>query len=191
MTISTIRTDRRPTAGFSLTELIIGSSLSVVVLAGVLSAFVMLGRSGMRAANYSTAEAEIRRAIETFSQDVRMANGIEWTSDTSITLSLASPNAYDSLASPHTNRVTYAYGAGLFYQQPGASTSTATRNVLARNISSFSFSRYNRLDSPAANNAETKRVQFTMNVRQSGATLVATNTTLVLGTYILRNKVAN
>lgn len=191
-TISTIRTDRgRRLAGFSLTELIIGSSLSAMVLAGVLSAYLMLARSGLSASNYSMAEAEVRRAIETFSQDVRMANGIEWTSDTSVTLILPTPNAYDALASPHTNRVTYAFGAGLFYKQPGASTATADRKVLVRNLSSFQFYRYNRLNGAATSNADTKLLRFSMNVQQTRATAVTTNTNLVLGTYLLRNKVAN
>lgn len=190
-TISTTRTDRRRSAGFSLTELIIGSSISTFVLAGVLSAYLMLARSGLNASNYSMAEAEIRRAIETFGEDVRMANGIEWTSETSITLILPTPNAYDALASPHTSRVTYAFGSGLFYKQPGASSSSETRTVLVRNLSSFRFYRYNRLNGTATSNADTKLLRFTMNVQQSRATAVTTNTNLVLGTYLLRNKVAN
>lgn len=190
-TTSTTRTDRRRTAGFSLTELIIGSSISTMVLAGVLSAYLMLARSGLNASNYSIAEAEVRRAIETFGEDVRMANGIEWTSDTSVTLVLPTPNAYDALPSPHTNRVTYAFGSGLFYKQPGASSSTETRTVLVRNLSSFSFYRYNRLNGTATSNTDTKLLRFTMNVQQTRATAVTTNTNLVLGTYLLRNKVAN
>lgn len=191
-TISIIRTERRGRpAGFSLTELIIGSSLSAMVLAGVLSAYLMLARSGLSASNYSVAEAEARRALETFSQDARMANGIEWTSDTSITLILPTPNAYDALGTGHTNRVTYAYGAGLFYQLPGAASSLEKRNVLVRNLSEFKFFRYNRLNRAATSNADTKLLRFTMNVQQTRATTVATNTNLVLGTYLLRNKVAN
>jgi Tfp pilus assembly protein PilW len=162
-----------------------------MVLAGVLSAFLMLSRSGVSAANYSMAEAEIRRAIEHFSQDVRMANGIEWTSDTSVTLILPSPNAYASTDAAHNNRVTYAYGSGIFYKLPGAATSTATRTVLVRNLSSFQFFRFNRLNGTATSNADTKLLRFTMNVRQAHATVVTANTNLVLGTYLLRNKVAN
>ena len=55
----------------------------------------------------------------------------------------------------------------------------------------FKFRGYNRLDATAANNDETKRIQLSMNVRRTGSTLVAANTTLVLASYILRNKVAN
>ena len=174
-------------AGFTLTELMIGASLSVIVLAGVLSAFVMLGRSGMNAANYSVSESEIRRGIEDFAQDVRMASGITWNSTDSITLTV--PNNYTSTS----NKVTYSYdsGTGWFYRVPGDSTATTPKTVYVRNISSFTFYRYNRLDTAAANDAETKRIQLSMNVRRSGSTLVAANTTLVLASYILRNKITN
>ena len=110
MTTSSTRIDaRRRAAGFSLTELIIGSSVSMIVMAGILSAFLLLGRSGMNAANYSMAEAEIRRAIEEFSQDARMASNLTWNSASSITLTLVPPNAYSALPSPQTNQVTYAH----------------------------------------------------------------------------------
>lgn len=178
--------------GFSLTELLVASTLSVMVLAGVLSAFLMLGRSGMNVASYSVSESEIRRGIEEFSQDVRMASDVTWNSATSITLTV--PNNYTSTS----NMVTYAYDetttgatAQCFYRVPGNATSTAARTVYVRNISSFSFSRYNRLDAAAANDTETKRLQISMNVRRTGATVVAANTTLVLASYILRNKVTN
>lgn len=170
----------------------IGTALSTIVMAGVLSAFLMLGRSGMSAAGYAVSEAEIRRGVEEFSQDVRMASAIAWNSATSITLTV--PNNYAG----HGNQVTYAYDdattgptAQCFYRMPGGASSTAGKLIFVRAVSSFAFARFNRLDGPATNNAETKRIQISMNVRRTRATLVAANTTLVMASYILRNKVAN
>ena len=65
---------RRPTAGFTLVELLIASSLGTIVLAGVLAAFLMLVRSGVRASNYSVMESQTRRAFEQLGIDARMAN---------------------------------------------------------------------------------------------------------------------
>jgi len=45
------------------------------ILTGVLSAFLMMGRSGYNAANYSMMEAEARRALESFSEE--SADGLE------------------------------------------------------------------------------------------------------------------
>ena len=186
------RRARRACRGFTLAEVIIGATLGTIVLAGVLSAFLMLGRSGMNAANYSMSESEIRRAIEDFSQDIRMASNITWNSAQSITLTV--PNNYTS----NGNQVTYAWDsatsgstAQCFYRMPGNTSSTAAKTIYVRNVSSCSFARYNRLDAPATSDNETKRVQVTLNVRRTGFTLVAANTALISASYTLRNKPAN
>jgi Tfp pilus assembly protein PilW len=189
MTISTIHSerprdsrtrDRRAApGGFTLVEVIIGATLSAFILAGVLSAFLMLGRSGANAANYSMSETQIRRAIEEFAQDVRMANNLTWNSERSITLTV--PGNYAA----NGHQVTYAWDnattgdtAQCFYRMPGDSSSTAAKTIFVRQVSALSFARFNRL-------------QLTMNVRRTGKTLVAANTTLVSASYTLRNKVAN
>ena len=168
----------------------IGAALSSVVLAGVLSAFLMLGRSGVNLAGYSVAESEMRRGLEEFSQDVRMASNLTWNSATSVTLTV--PNNYAS-STPLPNLVTYAYDSATatFRRRPGDAASTVDPTIFIRDVSSFSFTRYNRLDAVAASNAETKRIQITLNVRKTGRTLVAANTTLVSASYTLRNKPAN
>ena len=208
MIISTIHTEPRARArsgscararrsfgagGFTLVEVMVGATLGSMVLAGVMAAFLMLGRSGMNVANYSMSEAEVRRAIEDFSQDVRMASNVTWNSAQSITLTV--PNNYAN----NTNQVTYTYDsstsgetAQCFFRTPASGTSAASAKlILARSISSFAFARYNRLDAAAGSNSETKRIQLTFNVRRTGRTLVDANTTLVSASYLLRNKVAN
>jgi hypothetical protein len=208
LTTSSTRIDaRRRAAGFSLTELIIGSSVSMIVMAGILSAFLLLGRSGMNAANYSMAEAEIRRAIEEFSQDARMASNLTWNSASSITLTLVPPNAYSALPSPHTNQVTYAHDNAnrVFYRLLGTPAAPpppppppflTARTDLVRSVSALTYYRFKRDDTPitdASSNhdAETKRIQISMNVRRGGQTLVDTNTTAVMASSILRNKPVN
>lgn len=178
--------------GFTLPEVIIGASLGTIVLAGVLSAFLMLGRSGINVANYSMSESEIRRAMEEFAQDVRMANNVNWNSETSITLTV--PGNYTSTS----NQVTYAWDsattgttAQCFYRKPGNASSTSPSTIFVRNVSNFYFRRFNRLNGSASTNAETKRIQITMNVRRTGQTVVAANTSVVSVSYLLRNKVAN
>ncbi|MSU50889.1 MAG: hypothetical protein EXS37_17670 [Opitutus sp.] len=203
MTTSTIRIDRRlRTGGFSVTELIIGASLSTFVLAGVLSAYLMLGRSGMNAASYSMSEAEIRRGVEEFSQNVRMASGLTWNSPRSITLTLVAPNAYSGLASPHTNKVTYGFDepplneTNPFYRLPGTTASSSARTILVRNVSTLTYYRYDRLDNKfnddgVNHDASTKRIQISLNVLRKGKTLVDANTTVVMASNILRNKIVN
>src|SRR5215217_8104829 len=73
-----LRQPANSVAGFTLVELQIGAVLGTMVLAGVVSSFLMLGRTSIGAVNYSVAESELRRGIEEFSRDVRMAKTIRW-----------------------------------------------------------------------------------------------------------------
>ncbi|MBI3874494.1 MAG: prepilin-type N-terminal cleavage/methylation domain-containing protein, partial [Verrucomicrobia bacterium] len=92
MIISTTKPDpARRRAGFTLVEVMIAASLGSFVLLGVLTTFLMLGRSGVAAQNYSQMEGDARRGLEEFAQDVRMANDITLNGSspyTSITLSM-------------------------------------------------------------------------------------------------------
>lgn len=181
------RPNQRRRSAFTLPEVMIGASLGSVVLLGVMSTFLMLGRTGMNAANYSVSETEIRRGIEEFAQDARMASNFRWNSETSVTLTV--PNNYAA----NGNQVTYAYdsGAQTFFRRPGDTSSTADAMTLISSVSDLEFFRYNRINDPATTDAETKRVQVTLNVRRTGSTLVAANTTLVSSSFLLRNKIAN
>lgn len=177
---------------FSLVELQIGLVIGAVVFAAVITSFLMAGRMSMSAAYYSESEKEVRRGIEEFSRDVRMARAIVWNGSTSITLTV--PDNYTG----NGNQVTYAYDAAAtgdtamsFYRKPGNAAALTTRAVLVRNVSSFGFARFNRLNSVAGTDSETKRIQITLNVRRARSTLVAANTTLVSASYTLRNKAIN
>jgi prepilin-type N-terminal cleavage/methylation domain-containing protein len=102
-----LQVERNRTAGFTLVELLIGLSLSLIIMAGVLSSYIFLGRSftrslGITSANQPNLESKGRRALAYFAQDVRMASGISGTpSASSLTLTLP--------ASSGTTAVTYTY----------------------------------------------------------------------------------
>src|SRR3954469_20406220 len=108
---------RRRCRGFTLIELTMATTIASMVMTGVLSSFVLMGKNGYNAANYSMMEAESRRALETFTREARMANNITWTSANSVTLSVV-----DGVG---TYNVSYAYDpstagstARTFYRQP-------------------------------------------------------------------------
>ena len=81
-----ISTRRPGERGFTLVEVMIASTISAAVLAGVLTAFLMMGRNGYNASNYCVMESEARRALETFGSEARMANNLTWNSVNSVTL---------------------------------------------------------------------------------------------------------
>ena len=191
MTISTAKRSRR-NAGLTLVEVMIAGGIGSFVMTGVLSVVLMMGRSGMSAANYAGMEAESRRAVDEFAQDVRMSSDLTWNSDTSVTLTV--PDNYASSG----NKVTYGYDnattgptASSFYRLPGPASSTSGRFVLARNVTSLTFMRYTRTNTVATDDFSAKRLQLTMNLRTTAQTTVDQNTLVISASYVLRNKPSN
>lgn len=178
--------------GFTLAEVMIGSTISSIVLLGVLSTFLMLGRSGTNIVSYTTMDAQTRRALEDFAQDIRMASDIDWNSDSSITLTV--PDNYTG----NGNQVTYAWETDsaqanyhYFYRKPGAAAATTTKTNYIANVTGFTFYRYDRLNSPTTTKAATKRVQFSMTITTANRTVVSATDTTLSASFILRNKTTN
>ena len=186
----------RPAAGFTLVEIMIGSSIGSFVLLGILSAFLTLGRSGARLFNYNVMETESRRALDEFSQDVRMASDVVWNSSSSITLTV--PDNYTSNA----NQVTYAYDSSTtgatktsFYRTPSNSDATdvTSKTVLVHNVTSCIYKRYDRSTPAVAatTDVSTKRIELALKISITSTTTVAATENAISATYLLRNKLAN
>ena len=176
--------DRR---GFTLTELIIAASLSSVILAGVLSTFLMMGRTGANTANYAKLEAEARNALEYFGRDVRMANNVSWGSlppSTATSLTLTIP---PSSAGGPTRTVIYAWdSASKRFIRRDSTTGTF---VLIANCTVFSFQAYKLGGTGEASNAlETKQIQLSLTASRSSTTVVTATDVVLSARFILRNK---
>lgn len=84
---------RRTLQGFTLVELLISAGLSGIILVGVLTAFLMIGRVSTNIQNYSEIEASARKALETISRDVHSAYAIKTFSATSVDLAIPDATA--------------------------------------------------------------------------------------------------
>lgn len=170
----------------------VGVGLAGIVLAGVLTTFLLLGRSGINLASYATMETQTRRGLEEFAQDVRMASAITWNSETSVTLTV--PDNYTGTA----NQATYAWDTTTgsstyhcFYRTPGTSSSANPRTTLVPRVTSFSFYRYDRLNASTCDDASTKRLQLEMTVTTTNTTVVDATDTTLSASFILRNKTSS
>jgi len=168
-------------SGFTLVEMMVGATLSGFILAGVLSTFLFMGRTGANIRNYSDMESQARRALEQFAQDVRQASAVSWTNDTTIVLTVDSAN------------VTYAYASGAFTRATAAGTST-----LLNGITTFAFKAYSitgieitgigTTTSLASANLNTKQLQISLEAARTSTTVTTATNTVLSARFILRNK---
>lgn len=182
---------------FTLVEVLVGSTLGAIVLAGVLSAFLFLGRAGVAVQNYSDMEAQAREAMETFALDVRMAYGVSWTISngdaTAVTVTVEE-NGGEA-------RYTYTYdsGAGTFSRQrtfPSAGSVRLLISGIKRNAAVDFFTAYKidtqRIDfsttSAAAAANMTKQIQISLEAERLRTTLGAATNKVVSARFVLRNK---
>ncbi len=201
MTISTPSTDRRlaDPCGFTLTELMISAVLGAFILLGILTTFLMIGRTGANAANYAELEAQARKALETFGEDVRMANNVDWNgvlpssspAPTIVTLTIPPSTLGGGTVTKtyylDTNPTSPTYRCFLWKYGTLASTNPGT--VLIHNVRTLAFNAY-KIGSagPATNALDTKQIQLSLTAARS-TTTVATATDMVLSArFILRNK---
>jgi hypothetical protein len=175
-------------AGFTLVEVQIAATLSTFVLAGVLSAFVFMARTGVRSSGYAEMEAEVRRGMDEFARDARNATDVRWHSAQSLTLIVNGAPvtyAYDSTPGSATYEAFYRI-AGEPAAQP--------RVVLVRGVGSdFSFRRY-KLEQPgvtdntARNDQETKLLQLSLRAARTSVASVGASQSAISARYLLRNK---
>ena len=193
MPISTITRNRAASAGrsFTLVEVMIVVLLSGIVLAGVLTTYVQLMRSGVRITEYAEMNAQIRRGLEQLGVDLQNATAITWHSASDITLTVPALGG-------STRQVTYAWTSATqsLFLVPGTdSTVTAGRTFLVSGIPAFSggaagvsFARFDRDGSPAVTDLATKRVQVIMNVVRQARTAATATDTVVSAAFLMRNK---
>jgi prepilin-type N-terminal cleavage/methylation domain-containing protein len=180
-------------AGFTLTELLIATSLSGIVLAGVLTTFLLIGRAGFNASAYADMSSALRNSLDQFHRDARLASDVRWHDSRRLTLLLPRPSG-------DTESVTYGYEpsspdsvTGVFYREI-VRENTPVRTILARDIASdFAFQRY-RLGSAsdlapaAANDLETKLVEVNLRAVRRGANGSPVSQNAVSARCLLRNK---
>lgn len=134
-------------AGYTLVELLVGVSLSLVVLAAVLSTYTFLGRNLIRLANQQGLDAEARRALDYFKQDTRMASAITNPSETALTFTRSTSTGNTTATYNYYSTATTVGGLAIAAGSLTRTTpASSTPLILLRNLQTFSFTYYNGSD---------------------------------------------
>lgn len=205
MTITTpsLTLDRsRRNAGFTLVELMIAATISAAILAGILSTFLFLGRSGANIQNYSDMESQARKALELFAEDTRQASAVTWVTNNQIRLTVnGNPHTY-TYASGTLSRQTVISGTttntvlltGIIPPVARTDTNATTCTPFFRgyNINGVEFTAIQYSAPSAADlavaSSGTKQLQISMEATRNSRTVVAATNTVLSARFILRNK---
>jgi hypothetical protein len=151
--------------GFTLGEVMLAAFISSFVFAGVLSAYIFLGRGLTRQSNAEMLESRSRLALYYFTQDVSTAMAVDPNGMSPTVLKLYFPDSSDE--------VTYSYDAtqgtltrtvtGSAPPEPVTSLFTGLPNVASPGnigLSSFGFTYYDFSGQPATGAPATKQVSM-------------------------------
>lgn len=176
--------DRR--RGMTLVEVMVSVVLGSMIMAGVLSTTLMIGRAGLGVRNYADMTAQARKGLEQFAQDTRQASEIVWNSATSVTLTV------DGTA------VTYAYSSalGTFTRTVGTASTTLISGVtsfqfIGYTITGVNVSGANDLSAAAGRTAAakvTKQMQISLTITRTSVVSASVTNAVLSARYTLRNK---
>ena len=167
-----------PRRGFTLTELMIVMTLSVVLGGALISAFGFVMRGSFAIANYAEMTSDGRRGLEIFARDVRQARDLTAFTDTSLTLLLSPPGA-----APYEVIYRYNPNTQFFEREEDGDVRVLMRDVQ----DDFRFSRFNILQEETDNNPETKQLHLRLSMVKR---VIARDTSekVISARYIMRNK---
>jgi prepilin-type N-terminal cleavage/methylation domain-containing protein len=177
--------------GFTLTEVMIAMTLSVVAMSGILSTALMISRSGYRIDQYTDMENESRKSLEQFGQDVRMSQDVVWHDANSLTLTLP----VDATGTA-TQTCTYTYDPAA---KTFARTSTGKTSVLLTGIEECTLMGFkingdptHTSPTPASSwttiSNSTKQLQLSVSSQRTQTASVKTGQKVISARFILRNK---
>ncbi len=164
--------------GFTLTELMIVLTLTVVLGGALMSAFGFVMRSSFAITNYADMTTEGRRGLEVFARDVRQARDLVDFSETSLTLRLGAPGE-----SPYDVVYRYDPEERVFEREEDGETRVLMRDVQ----DDFSLTRFNILQEETSSNPETKQIHLSLSMVKRVISR-ETSEKVISARYIMRNK---
>lgn len=177
-----------------MVELLIGMSLTFIVMAGILAAYLFMGRNLTRMVNLQDQEVKNRRVLQLFTSDVSSAIQFTLATDTQVVISAQT-------ATSAASYVTYTYTAGaantgkLTRTTPtdaaGAVISGSIATDLLTGLSAFDFNFFTETNVSTTSLASIKFAQFSYTaVIGTKASGTGSTYTTVSSKVLLRNKPA-
>jgi len=160
-----------------MVELMVAMAIASFLIAGILAGYTFLGRNIVRGSNQQQLEAQSRKFLQMFSQDVHLATNLSSFSASSVVLLM-----------PDTTTVTYTYTSSTGMLTRTDSTGTLT---LVTGITSFGFTYLDQQGVTASTYAfRVKQIEVSNFIATSGTGSASTLTQYkgASARFVLRNK---
>jgi hypothetical protein len=172
--------------------MMVSTALAGILLAGVMSSFILIARSGFNIGSYAVMESQARTSLEQFAQDVRQADQITWHSATSITLRVQGENVNYQLITAGNEAVFQRNARALVTGIIPSTFSLIPYSVAGHEIP-FSVNPGTGRPAPTADERAdadrmTKQLQLSLEARRSRASVATATNTVLSARFILRNK---
>jgi Tfp pilus assembly protein PilW len=154
---------RRTNAGFTLVEAAMGAAIGSIIMAGVLSTYIMTAREFRAISNYWEIHVDGRYAIDRFAADMRQVSDIA-SFATNGPLVVTIPTGFNSSGVVTSSvTVTYTYSGGALKRTLSSSGSTS---VLATNVYNLRFALFDRVGSNTTLVANSKGISCEIFLRK-------------------------
>ena len=172
--------DRHPkirTSGFTLAEVIVATTLSAMILAGLTSSYVFFVKSSVGMSNYVDMNMQTRRALEMFGRDVRATRTVNTMTATTFSAT--------TLTLTGTETIVWAFnsGAKTLTRQVGGGAAIAILN----DVDSLTFKYYNTVGAITASVSEARKVQIDAEMLRTVIAIKNTNQ-VVSARFTMRNR---
>lgn len=134
--------------GFTLVEVMITLTLTVMIISGLTSSYMFMIKSSVSVGNYADMNSQSRIGLEKFGRDVRMASAVYTMTSSLLDIDVSTTTV--------TKRVIYQYDSGnkQFLQIVGSTTIP-----ILKYLESFSISYYKHNGATATIPVEVKMIQ--------------------------------
>jgi prepilin-type N-terminal cleavage/methylation domain-containing protein len=153
----------RSPAGFSLTEVMVAGAIGSIILAGVLTSYILCARYFYAISNYWDIHSDGRYAVERFSNDMRAVYSIT-SFATNGPLTVVIPTSFSLAGVPTaTKSVTYTVSGGALRRTDSTVPGT---DVIATNTYRVAFRLYDRVGSNTTVLSTAKGIQVELFLRK-------------------------
>jgi hypothetical protein len=158
-------TPSRSCGGFTLVEASMGAAIGAIIMAAVLSTYIMTAREFRAISNYWEIHMDGRQAIDRFAIDMRAVYAIK-SFATNGPLVVKMPFYSSGGSITNTATITYTYTARMLKRTDALTGSTS---VLATNVYNLKFALFDRVGNTTTFLTEAKGVSIELFLRKSTA----------------------